>query len=77
MKLANREVEKNHLVAAAFIAQRKLASGLQLNIPETISVLTAQILYFARKGRSVAKLMDEGRRWLGLTQVGQFKMCVF
>jgi urease gamma subunit len=69
MRLSNRELEKQQLVNIGFTAQRKLVSGLLLNIPETIALLTTQILYFARKGYSVARLMDEGRRLLGFNHV--------
>lgn len=69
MKLSNREVEKNQLVSAGFIAQRRLAQGIRLNVPETIALIASQIVLFARQGYSVAELMNQGRHLLGHRQV--------
>jgi len=52
-----------------YIAQKRLASGIRLNAPETIALLATQVLHFARIGYSVANLMDIGRTMLGTRQV--------
>src|SRR5262249_15532881 len=54
---------------AGVLAQKRLARGLRLNYPEAVALLSAQILELIRDGRSVAELMDLGRRMLGRGQV--------
>ena len=69
MHLTPREVDKLVLHGAGFLAQKRLARGLRLNYPEAVALLSAQLLEFIRDGRSVAELMDLGRRLLGRAQV--------
>jgi urease len=69
MRLAGREIDKTQLSTVGFLAQRRLADGIRLNIPETIALITSQVMYLARKGFSVAQLMSEGKKMLGLKQV--------
>eukprot|EP00268_Persea_americana_P046138 TRINITY_DN4745_c0_g1_i1.p1 TRINITY_DN4745_c0_g1~~TRINITY_DN4745_c0_g1_i1.p1 ORF type:complete len:839 (-),score=177.71 TRINITY_DN4745_c0_g1_i1:212-2728(-) len=70
MKLAPREVEKLALHGAGFLAQKRLARGLQLNYTEAIALIATQILEFIREGdKSVADLMDIGKQLLGRRQV--------
>ena len=69
MHLSPREMEKLVLHQAGFLAQKRLARGLQLNYPETVALVAAQLLEFIRDGRSVAELMDIGRQLLGHRQV--------
>ena len=69
MHLSPREMEKLVLHQAGFLAQKRLARGLQLNYPETVALVAAQLLEFSRDGRSVAELMDLGRQLLGRRQV--------
>ena len=69
MHLAPRELEKLALHNAGFLAQKRLARGLRLNYPETVALIATQLLEFIRDGRSVAELMDLGRRFLGRSQV--------
>src|SRR5882672_938121 len=69
MHLAPRELEKLALHNAGFLAQKRLARGLRLNYPETVALIATQLLEFIRDGRSVAELMDLGRRFLGRNQV--------
>ena len=54
---------------AAGLARERRARGLRLNHPEAVAVLTCFILEGAREGRSVAELMDAGRRVLTSDQV--------
>ena len=54
---------------AGFLAQKRLARGVRLNYPEAVALIASQLLEFIRDGRSVAELMDLGRRILGRAQV--------
>ena len=69
MRLTPREIDKLTLHQAGFLAQKRLARGLRLNHPEAVALLSAQLLELARDGRSVAELMDLGRRMLGRRQL--------
>lgn len=69
MHLAPRDVDKLTLHAAGVLAQKRLARGIRLNVPETIALLATQLLELIRDGRSVAELMDLGRTMLGRAQV--------
>jgi urease subunit gamma/beta len=69
MHLSPRDLDKLILHGAGVLAQKRLARGLRLNYPETVALLAAQILELIRDGKSVAELMDLGRRILGRRQV--------
>jgi len=69
MHLSPRDIDKLILHGAGFLAQKRLARGLRLNYPEAVALIAAQILELGRDGRSVAELMDVGRRMLGRAQV--------
>ena len=69
MHLTPREIEKLMLHNAGFVAQKRLARGVRLNHPETVALITTQIMEFIRDGRRVAELMDLGRQLLGRRQV--------
>jgi urease subunit gamma/beta len=69
MHLAPRDVDKLVLHGAGVVAQKRLARGLRLNYPEAVALIATQILELIRDGRSVAELMDEGRRILGRVHV--------
>jgi len=60
MHLSPREQEKLMVVVAADLARRRQERGLKLNYPESIAILTYEILEGARDGRSVADLMSHG-----------------
>ena len=60
MHLTPREREKLLIVTAADLARRRQARGLKLNYPETIAIVTYEIIEGARDGRSVAELMSFG-----------------
>src|SRR6266850_2233504 len=65
MHLTPREIDKLLLHQAGFLAQKRLARGLRLNYVEAVALIATQHLEFIRDGRSVAELMDLGRRILG------------
>jgi len=69
MHLAPRDLEKLVLHGAGAVAQKRLARGLRLNYPEAVALIATQILELIREGRSVADLMDVGRRILGRAHV--------
>jgi urease subunit gamma/beta len=69
MHLTPRELDKLVLHQAGFLAQKRLARGLRLNYVEAVALIATQLLEFIRDGRSVAELMDLGRRVLGRADV--------
>ncbi|WP_257453359.1 urease subunit gamma [Archangium lipolyticum] len=69
MHLSPREIDKLLLHGAGFLAQKRLARGVRLNYPEAVALIATQLLEFIRDGRSVAELMDLGRKFLGRAQV--------
>ncbi len=60
MHLAPRETEKLLIVVAADLARRRQARGVKLNYPESVAIITYEIMEGARDGRSVAELMSYG-----------------
>jgi len=60
MQLSPRETEKLLIVVAADLARRRMGRGLKLNHPESIALITSEILEGARDGRTVADLMSYG-----------------
>lgn len=69
MHLSPRELDKLTLHAAGSLAQKRLARGVRLNHPEAVALIATVLLEFIRDGRSVAELMDVGRKLLGRNQV--------
>jgi len=69
MDLTPREKDKLLIFTAALLAERRLARGLKLNVPEAIALITASIMEGARDGRTVAELMSAGRDVLSREQV--------
>ena len=69
MFLTRHEQERLLIHVAADVAWRRRERGLRLNHPEATAVITAFLLEGARDGRSVADLMDAGRRVLGRDDV--------
>ena len=60
MHLTPREREKLLIVVAADLARRRQARGVKLNYPESIAIITYEIIEGARDGKSVAELMSFG-----------------
>jgi urease subunit gamma/beta len=69
MHLQPREIDKLLLHGAGTLAQKRLARGLRLSYPEAVALVATVLLELVRDGRSVAELMDVGRRILGRAQV--------
>ena len=57
------------IVVAADLARRRQARGVKLNYPESIAVITYEILEGIRDGKSVADLMSFGTTILGRDSV--------
>jgi urease subunit gamma len=64
MHLTAREQERLLIFVAADVARRRRARGLQLNYPEALAVLTAEILEWARDGKTVSEIMTLGAKIL-------------
>lgn len=64
MHLSIHEQERLLISLAAIVARDRFERGLKLNHPEAVAVLSSFVLEGAREGRTVADLMDAGRRVL-------------
>ncbi len=60
MNLTPREKDKLLIFTAALLAERRKARGVKLNYPESVALITAELMEGARDGRSVADLMHYG-----------------
>ena len=60
MHLTPREKDKLMIVVAADLARRRKERGVQLNYPESIALITYEVMEGARDGRSVSDLMSFG-----------------
>ena len=60
MHLTPREKDKLMIVVAADLARRRKERGLLLNYPESIAIITYEVMEGARDGKSVADLMSFG-----------------
>ena len=69
MRLTPREQDKLMLHYAGMVAKQRLDRGIRLNYPEAIAYISMNLLELAREGKSVAKLMQEGRKMLAADQV--------
>src|SRR5262249_33878066 len=69
MHLPPRDVDKLLVHQAGVLAQKRLARGLRLSHPEAVALLGTQLLELIRDGRSVAELMQLGKRILGRAEV--------
>jgi urease subunit gamma len=69
MLLTEREKERLMISYAADLARRRLARGVKLNYPESVALITSEILEGARDGKSVAELMAYGTTILRRDQV--------
>jgi urease subunit gamma len=67
--LTEREKEKLLITVAADLARRRLARGLKLNYPESIALISSEIMEGARDGLMVTQLMELGTKLLKADQV--------
>ncbi|GAA4565214.1 MULTISPECIES: urease subunit gamma [Planotetraspora] len=64
MRLTPHEQERLLIHVAAGVARDRKERGLRLNHPEATAMIASFLLEGARDGRSVADLMDAGRKVL-------------
>ncbi len=69
MHLTPREQEKLLVVVAADLARRRQHRGLLLNYPESVAIITYEIMEGARDGKTVSQLMSYGTQILKRTEV--------
>jgi urease subunit gamma len=69
MHLTPREQERLMIYVAADVARKRRARGLKLNYPEALAILTAEILEWARDGKTVAEIMSLGAKVLSAGDV--------
>ncbi|XP_058959872.2 urease subunit alpha isoform X1 [Pocillopora verrucosa] len=69
MRLSPKELEGLLIHQTGFLAQKRLARGLKLNLPETVALIASQLNEFIRDGKTVAELMNIGKQFLGVNQV--------
>jgi len=64
LELSPREKDKLLLFTAALVAERRKARGVKLNYPESVALISAEIMEGARDGKTVAELMSYGKTLL-------------
>ncbi|WP_141504207.1 urease subunit gamma [Paenibacillus luteus] len=69
MQLTEREKEKLLITIAADLARRRMNRGVKLNYPESVALITSEIMEGARDGMTVAQLMEFGTQILKAEQV--------
>jgi len=69
MHLTPQERDKLLIFVAAQVARARKDRGLTLNVPESIALITAELMEMARDGKSVAEIMSAGREILGRKDV--------
>ncbi|MFJ7977339.1 urease subunit gamma [Peribacillus sp. JNUCC 23] len=60
MHLLPREIDKLMIVVAGDLAKKRRERGLKLNHPESVALITYEVLEGARDGKTVAQLMEYG-----------------
>ncbi|MDG0964678.1 MAG: urease subunit gamma [Opitutales bacterium] len=69
MHLTPREKDKLMIVVAADLARRRKERGVLLNYPESVALITYEVMEGARDGKSVADLMSYGSTILKKNEV--------
>ena len=69
MHLTPREKDKLMIVVAADLARRRKDRGVLLNYPESVALITYEVMEGARDGKSVADLMSYGSTILNKDEV--------
>ncbi|MDG7035616.1 MAG: urease subunit gamma [Nitrososphaerota archaeon] len=69
MKLVPREMDKLTIYTAARMAESRLKDGVKLNYPESVAIISDYVQERARRGDTVAKIMEESRHILSTDQV--------
>ena len=69
MHLTPREKDKLMIVVAADLARRRKDRGVLLNYPESVALISYEVMEGARDGKSVAELMSFGSTILKKNEV--------
>ena len=69
MHLTPREKDKLMIVVAAELARRRKDRGVLLNYPESVALISYEVMEGARDGKSVADLMSYGSTILKKSEV--------
>ena len=69
MRLTPKETEKLMLHCAGELAKDRKNRGIKLNFPESIALITSELLELAREGKTVEYLMDYGTKILSRDDV--------
>lgn len=69
MHLTPRETEKLMLHFAGKLAKERKDRGLKLNYPESIALISSELMEAARDGKSVAEIMQLGAKILTTEEV--------
>ena len=69
MHLTPREKDKLMIVVAADLARRRKDRGVLLNYPESVALISYEVMEGARDGKSVAELMSYGSTILKKNEV--------
>lgn len=69
MHLTPRELDKLMIHTMAGVARSRKESGLRLNHPEAVALISATALNEARAGKSVEEVMSEARKALSRNDV--------
>ncbi|MBF0289773.1 MAG: urease subunit gamma [SAR324 cluster bacterium] len=69
MHLTTREIEKLMIFTAGELARKRKARGLKLNYPESVALITSELLEEIRNGKTVAEIMQLGKKILSVDDV--------
>jgi urease subunit gamma len=69
LRLTPREQDKLTIYMMAMVAERRMAAGIKLNHPESVSIITAAALDGARAGKTLEEVMEDARTVLTREQV--------
>lgn len=69
MRLNDKDTEKLIVYVAGILAQERKDRGVKLNYPESVALITKNVLELARDGKSVAELMQAGTQMLTKSDV--------
>ena len=61
MRLTDRERDRLLVYVAAELARRRRADGIALNHPETVAMITDEMMEAARRGESYESVLQAGR----------------
>jgi len=58
MRLTDKELDRLQIFTAAEMARRRKAKGLKLNYPESIALITDEVMEAVRAGATYAEVVD-------------------